>query len=366
MPTTPEQRAEISRQNGRKSHGPTSEEGKAVSRRNALTHGLAATTIDPVDAPGEPHGAYRARLDAWVADTEPRNVLELAMIQRACRASWKLDRCARYEDAAAALRQARGDSPADPGREDRRRDAEHLGALLMCTLGYSNYADDPPDYTPPSEPDPFDDAPRDADALARSPEGVRWLLDAWAEVLPYLPGPDAGNDPDAPTPEGSEAFLRRARLRARRLLGIPTGAPAPAQPLREAGEAEVRRLTSVLDAMGPKPEDRLDADLALFGPGPEAQLLMRYEVQAERELHRAVNTFLKLRKEPGLVPAPEPAPEAPALAPAPAPVAPAPAVAGPAPAQNEPGHPARPWPCDDPRPRPQAPRAPRNGRPRTQ
>src|SRR5690349_3349812 len=107
-----ETRAEINRKNAQKSTGPRTEAGKAASRANALKHGLTATTIDPVGAPGEPEGAYRARLDAWVEDTQPRNVLELVMIQRACRASWKLDRCARYEDSAAAVREAGG--VADP------------------------------------------------------------------------------------------------------------------------------------------------------------------------------------------------------------------------------------------------------------
>ena len=345
------------RANAQKSTGPRTDAGKAASRGNALKHGLAAHTIVPVDTPGEPAGAYQARLDAWVDDLAPRNVLELAMVQRACRASWKLDRCARYEDAAAAVRQSLRDAPAphpdtDPESDPtgRRSQAARLGGLLMFELGYTKYAE-PPDHV--RGPDEYDNPPHHVDALATFREGVEWLLDAWAGVLPHLPGADGS------PAEGAEETLRRARMRAYRLLGVPTGAPAPAQPLREAGEAEIRRLRGLLGTLSASPEGRLDADLALFSAGPEAQLLMRYESQAERELHRAVNTLLKLRKDPGLVPATEPAAESPAAAeaPPPAPSEPAP------PAQNEPSLPGlsrRPAAAPTPR---TAPRATRNGPP---
>jgi len=44
---TREEKAEIARRNGARSKGPTSEEGKAASRRNAIKHGrYASTSID--------------------------------------------------------------------------------------------------------------------------------------------------------------------------------------------------------------------------------------------------------------------------------------------------------------------------------
>ena len=93
--------------------------------------------------------------------------------------------------------------------------------------------------------------------------------------------------------------------------------------MRQAAEAEIKRLEALYEEMVPQSAARLDADLALFKANPETQLLMRYEAQAERELHRAVNSFLKLRKDPDLVAPPEPEPE-PAPEPAPEPVAAAP------------------------------------------
>ena len=60
-----------------------------------------------------------------------------------------------------------------------------------------------------------------------------------------------------------------------------------------------------------RPESRVDSDLKLLKACPETELLLRYEAAAERELHRSVGTFLKLRQHPELV-SPEEPPPAPA------------------------------------------------------
>jgi hypothetical protein len=78
------------------------------------------------------------------------------------------------------------------------------------------------------------------------------------------------------------------------------------QPLREAGEAEVRRLRVVSEEVTGGQAARVDADLRLLKATPETELLLRYEAAAERELHRAVATLLKLREHPELVSPPEP------------------------------------------------------------
>src|SRR6266508_4046414 len=131
MTLSQEQRAEISRQNSKCSTGPRSDSGKESSRRNALKHGLTATTVDP-DVPGEPPGAYRAQLARWYDDLRPRNLLEQTMVERACRSSWKLDRCGRFEDAAITRRMLLG-TPVVPGPrdEDQHTRAEHLGGILL-------------------------------------------------------------------------------------------------------------------------------------------------------------------------------------------------------------------------------------------
>ena len=63
--TTAAQRAEISRQNGRKSRGggPKTPEGKARSRMNAMKHGMTASI--PV-IPGEDDSLFRQRVQGFI------------------------------------------------------------------------------------------------------------------------------------------------------------------------------------------------------------------------------------------------------------------------------------------------------------
>jgi hypothetical protein len=137
---------------------------------------------------------------------------------------------------------------------------------------------------------------------------VEWLIAEWEQVLKELPV-------EGEPPRGAVAVERRARAKAIRLLGLPTHeAPAKRPPssacgqsLREAGEAELRRLALLHSELSARPESRVDSDLKLLKACPESELVLRYESAAERELHRAVGTFLRLRQHPELVSPEEPA-----------------------------------------------------------
>src|SRR5262249_61751658 len=128
-------------------------------------------------------------------------------------------------------------------------------------------------------------------------------------------GGRGGRPAGGPRARGAVAVERRAGARAIRLLGLPTHeAPAKRPPesacgqsLREAGEAELRRLALLHAELSARPESRVDSDLKLLKACPESELVVRYEAAAERELHRAVGTFLRLRQHPELVSPEEPA-----------------------------------------------------------
>jgi hypothetical protein len=292
-----EKRAAANRENAKKSTGPRTEAGKAASRRNAMTHGLTATRILPLDAPGEAPGAYEARLEFWFDDLQPRNVLEAAMIECACRSSWKLDRCARFESAAANARQARRFRAVNgPELAAKVEEARVIGVFLRLEYDF------PAPPNPPEHegiPNPFDDPPEFVARLCAFKEGVEWLLNEWDQTLPQLP---AADDPVPEFADEDEARAYAHRIDRKeiwgcRLLGIPTKGPRPSLPVREAGRAEVRRLEKLHATLSAEVPTQIDTDLTLFDAGPEAQLLMRYEAEASRSLHRSVNALMKLRKD---------------------------------------------------------------------
>jgi hypothetical protein len=70
MTLTAEERAEVSRRNGRLSRGPKSEETKRISRQNALKFGLRARTIP---LPQEDQAAVAALADEWHSYYRPRS-----------------------------------------------------------------------------------------------------------------------------------------------------------------------------------------------------------------------------------------------------------------------------------------------------
>src|SRR5580693_743431 len=93
-PTAPVKRplseAELAarRANAQKSTGPTTEQGKSICRWNALRHGHRAEL--PV-LPGECPEAYARRLDQWMDDLGAENETQRFFVERAVKASWKME-----------------------------------------------------------------------------------------------------------------------------------------------------------------------------------------------------------------------------------------------------------------------------------
>ncbi len=115
---SPIEKAEISRRNGQLSDGPTSAEGKRIVSRNALKHGFASETIA---VKSEEHAAYTQKLQSWVAQLTPNGLIELMLVERICRNSWKLEKIAEREDELLDIRLAMADdeSAAELERELR-------------------------------------------------------------------------------------------------------------------------------------------------------------------------------------------------------------------------------------------------------
>ena len=91
---TNEERIEANRANAQFSTGPRTEEGKAISSRNALTHGLTSkTTLLPGEDPAE----FEALSKGMLRDLAPFNTVESALAAELISLQWRLLRVASLE-----------------------------------------------------------------------------------------------------------------------------------------------------------------------------------------------------------------------------------------------------------------------------
>src|SRR3954447_19950596 len=95
-------RLEANRRNAQKSTGPRTAEGKARAARNATTHGLTAKPEEDTSEAGK--AEYRERLARWVDDLRPVGETQEALVEAACHAAWRLERCRRHDRAATGVR----------------------------------------------------------------------------------------------------------------------------------------------------------------------------------------------------------------------------------------------------------------------
>ncbi|MFN0102670.1 MAG: hypothetical protein ACKV2U_11340, partial [Bryobacteraceae bacterium] len=95
---TTEERAKIARENGAKSHGPKTEEGKARSSRNALKDGDHAAKLSHFVPPheailcNESREDYETLVEELVAIYKPQNQAAFAVVGDMASARWQLDR----------------------------------------------------------------------------------------------------------------------------------------------------------------------------------------------------------------------------------------------------------------------------------
>ena len=93
MPTTNSRPTTDSRPS---SSGPKTEHGKAISSRNATTHGVFARDV-VLPALGEDPAGYRQMQDEWTQQLTPRNLLEQHYVEKIAAASWRLRRLHRWQ-----------------------------------------------------------------------------------------------------------------------------------------------------------------------------------------------------------------------------------------------------------------------------
>src|SRR5215469_6191129 len=89
-----EKQLEAARLNGAKSNGPITPEGKANSSRNAITHGLLATTVL---LKGESRERFLELITEFTDLYEPRNITERSLVETMAMARWRTLRLWTFE-----------------------------------------------------------------------------------------------------------------------------------------------------------------------------------------------------------------------------------------------------------------------------
>src|ERR1700687_712076 len=91
---TTQNQIEANRRNARKSTGPRTPEGKAISSMNALKSGIDAQSFV---IPGEDAGALAALTERFYQDCQPQTAIESLLVDNIVRASWLLRRFDRID-----------------------------------------------------------------------------------------------------------------------------------------------------------------------------------------------------------------------------------------------------------------------------
>src|SRR4051794_36496250 len=153
-----EERAQISRSNGRKSRGPKSDQGKRISSRNSYRHGRRAESLAIVMAHEDPDDVA-ARIDDWYGFYKPRSPAARHATDRCIAATFGFERTQLAHDSILADQVDAAAADFDLGREAGVDDA-WAGRLV--------------------------DPAAAVDALSRDGHGLRRLIHSWRRLRDRL------------------------------------------------------------------------------------------------------------------------------------------------------------------------------------
>ena len=261
------------RENAQKSTGPTTLEGKAQSRLNATTHGLAGAYVAISSTSPE---RLALRIAQWSDGRAPQTERERWLVETIAIATIRIDLCHDEEN---ALRETDSQRAAILWDEERRVDAEQLGAKLHRNPGLM------------------------VAKLKRNVQGCAWLRERW-ESLESLA--ETG-DWDASQRALALDMLAVPRELREHCLHIPAGPDRAA--LTKLARREIDKIDATIEK-GLELLDRREQECAVAGlmfiASAGARLIRRYEAEAwkrfwwaERELKACRKpTEVPFRNEP--------------------------------------------------------------------
>jgi hypothetical protein len=274
------------RRNALKSTGPKTAEGKSVSRRNSLKHGLTGDGVVVSEADAS---EVDRRSEALHRELKPSGEAGRILLRRFAFLSVRLEKCEHFDQTTTAHRVRHAGAAFDDERKTR--------VEVLAT----NLASDPVTVSR---------------RLQESPEGIDWLIGHWAELREDLFVSDR------------KAWTLNHWTRVEQLLGHPGGNIRMTRPYAltqalsgffvhlgtndgaglddnariewaraELGaiiDAEVERLRGVKADLDPAAiaRDRAEAPgRALFDPSPAMNLARKYEAATERAMYKALDRF---------------------------------------------------------------------------
>ncbi len=293
-----EKQRQASRDNGKKSRGPKSPEGKAVSKFNGLKHGLRA---EHVILPGEDPAAFEAERQGWIDDWKPRSHTRAVLVERAAIASWRLRRSVKAEAAFLAERADNAGYAFDLERFNRveralaRADVDAVATVTLLELDATGL-----DRL-------IQSCSELAAALEAGPSG--WNQSVFHVRLMLLLGRRPDDDPAlvGEVPRASSQLLaaNNAEYAARPGLGydvvvypLPESEhAAAAELLRRAVAEQLDRLRGLrLRAAEPADLRRRAVAAAYVDGTEEGKLRHRYEMAIDRSLRATIGQLMALEK----------------------------------------------------------------------
>ena len=264
---TTEQQIAANRRNAALSTGPKTDEGKAQSRTNAITHSLTAVTLRPHDQ----KEVSKARYAAWFTSLKPEDPFQEFQLELAVEASLRIENCqARELERKIELAEIASDS--GPRWETARKSE-------VAKLGWSLKRN--PEMI--------------ALQLRSMPAGREWLIDRWKFLLLAIA---EGQTPSWRLAESNLALDLMGRPPLLRDLMLERANPfvdpiaTRALILKEIARLEAEQQDDVNEDM--RLRSRFIRGL-VFETDSSLTLIRRYETSARRQFDKALKSIHKAK-----------------------------------------------------------------------